>query len=562
MATAELAQDRPRLLARGGRHHLPASRILRLLPSLLLSLVVAAPVVAVFGFVLMPSDGLWAHLVDTVLFEYVWNSLWLVVGVGLGTGILGAGTAWLVTMYRFPGRKIFAWALFLPLAMPAYVLAYAYTDFLQVTGPVQTALRGLTGWSVRDYWFPEIRSLGGAVFVLTTALYPYVYALARSAFVEQSQCALEVSRTLGCTGWGAFRRVGLPLARPAVAAGIAFVLMETLADFGAVSFFGVRTFTTGIYRAWYGLGSPVAAAQLSSVLLLFVFAVLAGERLLRGRARFAARTAHIYRKRLPRLRGPRAWLATLACALPLAFGFLLPAAGLLAMAVTSDATPSAPRLAQLVGNTVLLGLLAALLLTVTAVVALYTARRDRGPLAAALVRFATLGYAVPGAVIGVGILIVVGTLDNLLAGLFEYRGLLIGGTLIALLYGYLVRFFAVAYSPLEAGFAKIGENLEDAARTLGYRPLEVFRRIDFPLLRPALVSALLLTFVDVMKELPATLILRPFNFDTLAVEAYRLATTERLDGAALPSLLIAAAGLLPVIMLCRMTERRRGPTLS
>lgn len=533
-----------------------AQALIRLLPATALTLVVAAPVLAVFAYLGRWDDGLIRHLAATVLSEYVTNSLLLCLGVGTVTCLVGAGCAWLVTMYRFPGQRLFRWALLLPLAMPAYVLAYAYTDVFQVTGPVQTWLRHVTGWGVRDYWFFEIRSLGGAIFVLSMAFYPYVYALARAAFVEQSQCALEVSRTLGCNGFGAFRRVGLPLARPAVAAGVAFVLMETLADFGAVSYFGLNTFTTGIYRAWYALGSPVAAAQLSSLLLLFILAIILAERGLRGRARFAAATTHIFRKTLPQLVGWKAMAATVACALPILFGFLLPAVALMAMAIGSTETPSAARLLELGRNTVLLGVLAALFLTVTALVALFTVRRDTTGLGPQVARLATLGYAVPGAVIGVGILLVVGFVDSLLADLTGRRGLFIGGTLLAVLYGYLVRFFAVAYGPLEAGFAKIGSNLEHAARSLGLRPLAVFARVHVPLLRPSLLSALLLVFVDVMKELPATMILRPFDFDTLAVEAFRLATTERLDGAALPSLVIVAAGLLPVVLLVRMSERR------
>ena len=542
----------PRGMAGGG-----LSRALLLLPALLLVLLAAAPILAIFGYLGSGADGIWGHLVQTVLFEYLWNSLLLCLGVALLAGVIGAGCAWLVTMYRFPGRNLFVWALFLPLAMPAYVLAYAYTDFFDVAGPVQTTLRAVTGWSVRDYPFFEIRSLGGAVFVLSMALYPYVYALARAAFVEQSQCALEVSRTLGCTGWSAFQRVGLPLARPAVAAGLSFVVMETLADFGAVSFFGVPTFTTGIYRAWYGLSSPAAAAQLSSLLLAFVLLVFVAERMLRGRARFAANTIHIYRKQLPALRGAPAWLATAACSAAVFSGFLLPAAILLAMLGDGLETVSVSRLAELLQNTVLLGASAALLLVAAALSVLFAVRREGGPVARLLLRLATLGYAVPGAVIGVGILLVLTSADRLLAGLLAHRGLILSGTLVAVLYGYLVRFFAVAYNPLDAGWTKIGPHLGDAARTLGHRPLETFLRVQLPLLRPAVLGALLLVFVDVMKELPATLILRPFDFDTLAIEAYRLATTERLDGAALPSLLIVLVGLAPVVMLCRMTEGRR-----
>ncbi|GBD44785.1 Sulfate transport system permease protein CysW [bacterium HR40] len=534
---------------------------LSLTPVVLLGLVVAAPVLSVLAHLGRQDDGLLRHLAATVLWEYIANSLWLCAGVGILTGSVGAGCAWLVTMYRFPGRRIFAWALLLPLAMPAYVLAYAYTDFLQVTGPLQSWLRQVTGLGVRDYWFPEIRSLGGAVFVLSMALYPYVYALARAAFVEQSQCALEVSRTLGCTGFGAFHRVGLPLARPAVAAGISFVLMETLADFGAVSYFGIPTFTTGIYRAWYALGSPVAAAQLSSLLLLAVLGVLLGERALRGRARFTASTTHIFRKTLPRLDGLRGMAAAGLCFLPVLFGFLLPAGVLVTMAIDSLETPPTERLLALAANTVSLGVLAALLLGATALTTLFTVRRDHTGLGRQLVRLATLGYAVPGAVIGVGILLVIGAVDHAMAELVGGRGLVLGGTIVALLYGYLVRFFAVAYGPLEAGLTKIGNNLEDAARLLGAGAFGVFARVQVPLLRPALTSAMLLVFVDVMKELPATMILRPFNFDTLAVEAFRLATTERLDGAALPSLFIVVAGLVPVILLVRMGERRRHTTV-
>jgi iron(III) transport system permease protein len=483
--------------------------------------------------------------------------------VGAGTLAVGAGAAWLVTMYRFPGQRVLNWALVLPLAMPAYVLAYAYTDFLQVTGPVQTALRDLTGWGWRDYWFPNVRSLGGAVFVLTAALYPYVYVLARAGFAEQSMCALEVSRTLGCTPFAAFRRVGLPLARPAIAAGVAFVMMETLADFGAVAYFELRTFTTGIYRAWYALGSPAAAAQLASLLLLLVFAVLTLEWAARGQGRFASGTTHIFRKERAELTGWRGYAACLACALPILVGFVLPALVLAGMASGASDGVGLGRLAVLAGNTALLGALASTLIVGVAVVALLAANREGSAAALGLLRSAALGYAVPGAVVGVGVLIALGAFDAAADRLAEAAtgagtGLVVGGTLAALLYAYLVRFFAVGFNPLEAGMAKIAPMLGDAARVLGCGPTSVARRVHLPLLRPSLIGALLLVMVDVMKELPATLILRPFNFDTLAVQAFQLATTERLDGAALPSLVIVAVGLAPVVLLCRMLDKGRG----
>jgi iron(III) transport system permease protein len=529
---------------------------------LALVLLIAAPLLAVFRYLPDSGDGLIRHLAQTVLADYLRNTLLLALGVAGLTTLTGAGTAWLVTMYRFPGQRVFRWALVLPLAMPAYVLAYTYTDFLQVTGPFQTSLRELTGWGVRDYWFPEIRSLGGAVFVLSAVLYPYVYVLARAAFLEQSQCALEVSRTLGCTSLMAFCRVGLPLARPAIATGVAFAVMEALADFGAVSFFGLPTFTTGIYRAWYGLGSPSAAAQLASLLLLFVFAVLTLERLSRGRARFANNTTHIFRKQASELRGGAGWLAATACAAPLALGFIVPALVLSGMALDADHMLEAARLWEITRNTLALGAIAALVIVGVAMAALFAVSRDGSPAATSLVRVATLGYAAPGAVIGVGIVVTLGWIDGAVDSwarqlLGVSTGLLLGGTVTALIYGYLTRFFAVAFNPLESGFAKIGPSVTDAARVLGCTPGGLFGRIVLPLLRPSALSALLLVFVDVMKELPATLILRPFDFDTLAVEAYRLATTERLAEAALPSFLIVLAGLLPVILLCRLLARGR-----
>ena len=529
-----------------------------------LCLIVAAPLLALLGYIGQPTEGLWAHLVGTVLPEYVRNSVLLCVGVGVVTLVVGAGAGWLVTMYRFPGQRLLNWALVLPLAMPAYVLAYAYTDFLQVTGPLQTLLRELTGWGWRDYWFPNIRSLGGAVLVLSAAFYPYVYVLARAGFAEQSACALEVSRTLGCTPFAAFRRVGLPLARPAIAAGLAFVMMETLADFGAVAYFELRTFTTGIYRAWYALGSPAAAAQLASLLLLVVLGILAVERRARGRGQFAMASARMFQGHRHVLTGWRGWVACAACLVPVLLGFVLPAIVLAWMALGAGDGVRLSRLLILTGNTALLGGLASAMIVLVAVTGLLMANRAPGGAARPLLRLAALGYAVPGAVIGVGVLIAVGTFDRAANGLVAAlagsgrTGLILGGTITALVYAYVVRFFAVGFNPLEAGMAKIAPSLGDAARVLGCGPSAVARRVHLPLLRPSLISAALLVLVDVMKELPATLILRPFNFDTLAVEAFQLATTERLDGAALPSLVIVAAGLVPVVLLCRMLDRGRG----
>lgn len=529
--------------------------------SALIVMVVSAPLLAVFSYIGAPTDGLWTHLVETRLGEYLRNTLILALGVGGLTLTFGTGCAWLVTMYWFPGRSWFEWLLVLPLAMPAYVLAYTYTDLLQFVGPVQTTLRAVTGWNWQDYWFPNVRSPGGAVFVLAAALYPYVYVAARAAFINQSMCALEVSRTLGCTPWQMFWRVGFPLARPAVVAGTMFVLMETLADFGAVSYFEVSTFTTGIYRTWFSYGNPAAAAQLASVLLLFVYTLLLIERFSEGQRRYS-HTSSRYRPLPPiQLRGTRGKLASLFCLLPLTVGFLLPAGILAHMAWQAQDVLSWQRLWQLTQNTVLLSLLTSGLIVLTALLAAHGVRREGSRLGRILLRIGLLGYATPGVVIAVGLLITLGAADRFLNHYLTQwginTGLFLSGTLFAVMYGCTVRFFAVGYSPLEAGYKKIRPGFEDVARTLGATPRRIFATIHLPLLNSSLLSAGLLVFVDVMKELPATMILRPFNFDTLAVEAYQLATTERLDGAAGPALFIVLAGLLPVIVLCRAITRSR-----
>ena len=533
--------------------------------SVLIALLVIAPLLAVFSYLGAPTDGLWGHLVETRLGEYLSNSLILVLGVGSLTLIAGTGTAWLVTLYRFPGRRLFEWLLVLPLAMPAYVLAYTYTDFFQFTGPVQTLIRDLTGWGWRDYWFPDIRSPFGAVVVLAAALFPYVYVAARAAFLSQSVCALEVSRTLGCSPWGMFWRVGFPLARPAIVAGTMFVLMETLADFGAVAHFEVHTFTTGIYRTWYSYGNPAAAAQLASLLLLFVYALLMFERYSQGQRRYA-HTSTRYRS-LPAVPIPGiwGWVAALFCFLPLFMGFLLPAGILFSMVWDARDVLSLPRLLELTWNTATLGAITCLVICTVAMASVYSSRRGDHPVGRFLTNLALLGYATPGVVIAVGLLIVLGATDRWLGDLIEGSlgvsvGLIFSGTLFAVVYGCTVRFFTVAYSPLSAGLKKIRPAYEDAARTLGARPRRIFTAIHLPMLRGSLLSAGLLVFVDVMKELPATLILRPFNYDTLAVQAHRLASDERLAEAAVPSLVIGAVGLLPVALLCWSLGRESRPT--
>ncbi|CAA7614131.1 iron ABC transporter permease [Magnetospirillum sp. UT-4] len=532
--------------------------------ALVLAALIAMPVVSVAGNLLVPSGGTWSHLAATVLPDYVANSLLLMVLVGIGVTVGGVGTAWLVTMCRFPGAAVLEWALLLPMAMPAYVVAYTYTGLFDYAGPVQAALRGLFGWSsARDYWFPEIRSLGGAAAVLAMVLYPYVYILARAAFLEQSVCVLEASRTLGRTPWQAFREVALPLARPAIAVGVALALMETLNDFGTVHYFAVDTFTTGIYRTWLGLGQPAVAAQLGVVLMAFVVALVLLERLSRGAAR-THHTTNRYRD-LPRitLGTGRGLLALGFCLLPLLLGFLLPTAmlGGWALQTLRDTGPGTGFLV-LARNSVLLAAVTALLAVAVALVLAYGRRLAPRPLVLGAARVAAMGYAVPGSVIAVGTLIPLTLLDKAVAAQVERLtgaspGLLITGSIAALVYAYLVRFLAVSADAVDASLGKVTPSLEAAARSLGEGTTGVLRRVHVPMVRGSLLSAGLLVFVDVMKELPATLIMRPFNFDTLATSAFTFASDERLSDAGLPALAIVAVGLGPAILLSRAIARSR-----
>jgi iron(III) transport system permease protein len=526
-----------------------------------IALVVIGPIAGVLGSLLQEGGGAWRHMVDTVLPVYVANTLALGVLVAVGSGAVGVGAAWLVTTCRFPGRAVFEWALALPLAFPAYVIAYAYTALLDHPGPVQTALRGVFGWGPRDYWFPEVRSVEGAALMFTLVLYPYVYLLARAAFLQQSARALDVARTLGYGPWGGFFRVALPMARPAVATGVALALMETLADFGAVAHFGVQTFATGIYRAWFAMGDRVAAAQLSACMLAFVLALVALERSQRRAARYhqhgAAQALQIHA-----LDGWRGWSATALCGLPVLFGFLAPAAMLLEMSLRGGHDLFGPRYLGFIWNSVTLAGLAAGLIVVAALTLAYAERLAPGPVAQVANRLASMGYAVPGGVIAVGLLIPLAAIDGAVADwaleTFGVRtGLLLTGSIIGLLLAYAVRFMAVALQTVEGGFARITPSMDHAARALGEGAGGALRRVHLPMLKGSLLTATLIVFVDVMKELPATLILRPFNFDTLAVQTYRLAADERLVQASTPALVIVAVGLAPVLLLTAQIRRAR-----
>ncbi|MDP2802979.1 MAG: iron ABC transporter permease [Phreatobacter sp.] len=537
-----------------------AGRRALLAVALVLAAVVMTPILAVAFSVVLPSGGAIAHLAETVLAEIVLNTLGLMLLVGLGTAVIGVGTAWLVTLCRFPGSRALEWMLLLPLAVPAYIIGYAYTDAMAFAGPIQSGLRAMFGWSRSDYWFPDIHNLPGVSLMLTLVLYPYVYLLARSAFLDQSTCVLEAARTLGASPLSAFLRVGLPMARPAIAAGVALALMEALADFGTVQYFGVTTFTTTIYRTWFGLGDRVAAGQLATGLLGFVLLLVAVEFVARRGRRFGA-GGRRHRSIAPLQLRPRAALAALAaCALPVLLGFILPIAALLRLHVVDGDSLLNPRFLAYAQNSFVLAGAAALIVVTAATMVAYAGRIAPGPMTSTVIRVASIGYAVPGTVIAVGILTALGGLDAALDGWSQATfgwgtGLVFSGSAVALLYAYLVRFLAVAAGPVESGLHQIPASLDAAARTLGASAAKVAAAIHAPMLRRSLLTAALLVFVDVLKELPATIIVRPFNFDTLAVRVYNLASDERLAQASTGALVIVAIGIVPVIILTRMIAR-------
>ena len=524
------------------------------------ALICALPMLAVLVAALGGGTETVRHLIDTVLGEYTRTTLALVLLVSVGTFSIGVGAAWLVTMTRFPGVRLLEVALVLPLAFPAYVLAYAYTSLLDHPGIVQTTLRDVMGWGPRDYWFPDIRSLGGAAVMLTLVLYPYVYLLARAAFLQQSGTTFLAARALGKNAWVAFFKVSLPLARPAIAGGVLLAVMETIADFGTVAYFGVQTFATGIYTSWFSLFDRVGAAQLAMCLLSFALLLAMLERAQRGRAKYHDPARRSQAMPPLQLKGWQAVLAMVLCGVPVLFGAILPIVILFNMGLGSEQNLLSPRYLGFIRNSLTLAGIAAVVTVAAAIAIGFFQRLRPGRLSRTTGYIARLGYAVPGGVIAVGLMVPFAAFDNALDGWMRQTfdistGLLITGSIWLLITAYLVRFLAAALGAYEGGQSMVHANMDAAARSLGQTPIGTLRRVHLPILAPSLLTALLIVFVDVMKELPATLIMRPFNFDTLAVQAYRLASDERLDGAAVPSLVIVAMGLLPVILICRQVGR-------
>ena len=531
--------------------------------ALLISLIAIAPIIAIFVLALQSSGDTWPHLVANVLPGALRRTIALMAGVGALTLLIGTGTAWLVTMYRFPGRSLFQWLLLLPLAMPTYIIAYCFLELFDYSGALQTSLRQIFGWhSAKDYWFPDIRSVGGAIFVMSMVLYPYVYITARASFLAQSVCVLGPVTRDALTRGGA-----VPLARPALAAGVALALMETLNDIGAVEFFGVRTLTVAVYDTWLDRNSLAGAAQIACIMLAFVFAVLATERTLRSSRRYHHTTGRYRHLPEATLTGAAGVFAALACALPVLIGFVLPASVLVHDAVAHIASGLAPEFWQAALHSLMLSASAACLAVAFAVILGYARRQTRSKLVQALSIVPAISYAVPGTVLAIGLLIPLATLDNTvdaaMRSLFGLpTGLLLSGSAFAVVLAYIIRFLAASLGAVEAGLGKISRNTDAAARTLGATVTETLWRVHVPLLRPALGAAALLVFVDSMKELPATLLLRPFNFDTLSTQVFTLASLYRYEEAGLSALTIVVVSLAPVLLLHGVIVAGRPGALS
>lgn len=527
---------------------------------LFVSLIIGLPVIVIFASLIDPQWVLWQHLAETVLADYVVNTLILACSVGVGSLLIGTALAWVISRYQFYMRNLVQWLVLLPLAMPAYIIAYTYTGLLDFTGPLQAGLREWFGWSYGDYWFPEVRSLSGAIIMMVLVLYPYVYMLARTAFSEQSVSLQEASRSMGISQRKYFFKVALPLARPAIITGTALAMMEAFADYGTVQYFGVNTFTTGIFRTWFGLGNSIAATQLAAMLCSVVLILLVTEKWSRRKIRYFYQGQKQQHAALKPLSAKKAWLMLVLCLIPPLLGFFIPVGQLLMWAIITAEQNLDAGFVDLLLNSFLLASFAAILVVALALLFAYGKRLNHSRLMSVQVQVASMGYAIPGTVIAVGILLPLSWADKginaLLSELFNYTpGLILSGTAFALLLAYAVRFLSVALHNVDSGLARVTPNMDSAARSLGLKPLQVLTQIHVPLLRGSVISAMLLVFVDVLKELPATLILRPFNFNTLAVRSYEMASDERLMDAALPAVAIVAVGLIPVILLTRALDK-------
>ena len=529
--------------------------------SVLIAALVIAPILSVFIIALTPTENIWPHLLSTTLPRYASNTLILMIFVGIFSGIIGTFTAWLIVRYRFVGSNWLQWALFLPLALPAYVASYALVDLLEYAGPIQSLLRGVFNWqSSQDYWFPEIRSLNSAIFVLSLALYPYVYLMARSAFLEQSESTEEVAKSLGISVIGRFFRLGLPLARPAVFAGIALVMMETASDFGAVDFFAVQTLTTGIFSVWLESNNAGGAAQIASTVLILIVILVSLEKFNQRKLRFYNLSYRHKNIEKVSLNGIKSLIAFVVCFLPIFFGFILPFLVLLNLGYGNLDIWLNASLILAIKNTLMVSGLAAFITVILALLMVYGIRLSGKQLPTLILPLTTIGYAAPGAVLGIGILVPLAFLDNWLADrVFDFTGydpgLVFTGTAFAIILAYCVRFFSIAQNTVDGALGRVSPSLPNAARSLGRNKLQVLWEIYRPLISASTATALLLVFVDCVKELPATMLLRPFNFETLATRVHVQASLEDLPNAAPGAILIVLIGLCAVFLLARVNQQ-------
>lgn len=531
-------------------HRLPGWR----LTIFVIAGLITTPLIIVLQFNLHEHTDTWQHLIDYVLTDYAINSLVLGSGVAAGTFIIGVPAAWVCALYHFPAKRWLELLLLLPLAIPAYIIAYTYTGFLDVSGPVQSQLRLWFDWRYGDYWFPEIRSMGGAIIMFSFVLYPYVFLLTRSSLLTQSSNMIDAARTLGTSPLNRFLSIIIPLSRPAITAGIMLALMETMADYGTVQYFGIDTFTTGIFRTWFGFGEPTTAAQLASILMLVVFALMMIEKYSRRRLRFHNTTSSSKNNCATTLQGKRAILAIMACFIPSLCGFIIPCLILVSWAYQTAGDMVNAHFWTLAFNSFFIAALTAICTVILAIALAYGRRACKDKVNHALVELSTMGYAVPGTVIAVGTLIFLAQIDHwiidIASATFNVElNLILTGTIAALVFAHCVRFLSISLQTVDASLTKIHRSIDEASLMLGSNSWRTLRNIHLPIIRSGLLTAALLVFVEVMKELPATLIMRPFNFNTLSVRTYELASDERLADASSAALAIVLTGIIPIILL-------------
>ncbi|MDX1303886.1 iron ABC transporter permease [Photobacterium sp.] len=527
-----------------------------------LSLLLVFPILAIFYTAMGESDEVFSHLMSTVMGTYTANTFWLVTGTVVLALAFGLPAAWIMAMCRIPGEKILQWALVLPLAMPGYIIGYIYTDWFDYAGPIQIFLRDFFGWqSTHDYWFPDIRSLGGACLILALVLYPYIYLLARTAFMEQSVTLLQSARLLRCSPWESFRRISLPLARPSIAVAISLVAMETLGDFGTVSYFALNTLTTAVYDTWLGYSNLNAAAKISAIMLLVVFLLISAERFSRRKQKlFQQQSEHGDDVRY-QLSGMKKWLAIAWCWGLVGFAFAFPLTQLAYYAWHYFAQSWTAEFQQYSVNSLFVSLVAASFAVVLALIVNFYRRLDAHKYSVVPTRIASLGYAVPGTVLAIGVMIPLTSVDHLLNDVSRFLdlgrpGLVFSGTIFAIIFAFVVRFAAVAIGSIESSLAKIPPSLDMASKTMGYASTAMLRRVHLPLIRRGCLIAGLLVFIESMKELNAALLLRPFNFETLATYVFNFASDEQLELAALPAILLVFVGLIPLVMVNRSLEQK------